>query len=207
MKPVHVHEDAELHRELLSLACRSLDRRGRPDRASGSVSVRSGEAVIITTGDLNEESLQQDAVMVDPSQGLPLLGETDWPPPETPAHLALHRRLPGRGAVVHIHEPRSLALAAAVGGAPGAIGALVAVVSPEPRGPAPLAGLPGHPELPELPELPDEAVALLVEGRGVFTWGRDTDEALSRLERIEELGRPLLPEHPARAGAARVTVW
>lgn len=106
MKPVHVHEDAELHRELLSLACRSLDRRGRPDRASGSISVRSGEAVIITTGDLNEESLQQDAVMVAPSQGLPLLGETDWPPPETPAHLALHRRLPGRGAVVHVHEPR-----------------------------------------------------------------------------------------------------
>ncbi|MFJ7411283.1 class II aldolase/adducin family protein [Streptomyces sp. NPDC098077] len=201
MKPVHVHEDAELHRELLSLACRSLDRRGRPDRASGSISVRSGEAVIITTGDLNEESLQQDAVMVDPSQGLPLLGETDWPPPETPAHLALHRRLPGRGAVVHVHEPRSLALAAAVGGAPGAIGALVAVVDPEPRGPSLVAGLPGH------PELPDEAAALLVEGSGVFTWGRDTDEALSRLERIEELGRPLLPEHRARTDAARVTVW
>lgn len=201
MKPVHVHEDAELHRELLSLACRSLDRRGRPDRASGSISVRSGEAVIITTGDLNEESLQQDAVMVDPSQGLPLLGETDWPPPETPAHLALHRRLPGRGAVVHVHEPRSLALAAAVGGAPGAIGALVAVVAPEPHGLSLLAGLPGH------PELPDEAAALLVEGSGVFTWGRDTGQALSRLERIEELGRPLLPEHRAHADAARVTVW
>ncbi|MFJ9109987.1 class II aldolase/adducin family protein [Streptomyces sp. NPDC102283] len=200
MKPVHVHEDAELHRELLSLACRSLDRRGRPDRASGSISVRSGGAVIITTGDLNEESLRQDAVMVDPSQGLPLLGETDWPPPETPAHLALHRRLAGRGAVVHTHEPRSLALAAAVCRAPGPIGALVRVVAPESRDPSHLVDLPGR------LELSDEVLALLVEGSGVLTWGRDTGEALSRLERIEELGRPLLPEHPAHADAARVTV-
>ncbi|MFG3404965.1 class II aldolase/adducin family protein [Streptomyces sp. NPDC048142] len=200
MKPVHVHEDAELHRELLSLACRSLDRRCRPGRASGSISIRSGEAVIITTGDLNEESLQQDAVMVDPSQGLPLLGETGWPPPETPAHLAIHRRL-GRGAVVHTHEPRSLALAAAVGEAPGAIGARVLVVAPDLRGPSHLVGVSG------LPELSDDVTALLVEGSGVYTWGRDPGEALSRLERTEELGRPLLPEHPGHLGAAGVNAW
>ncbi|MEV0883462.1 class II aldolase/adducin family protein [Streptomyces microflavus] len=200
MKPVHVHEDAELHRELLSLACRSLDRRGRPERASGSISVRSGEAVIITTGDLDEESLRQDAVMVDPSQGLPLLGESIWPPPETPAHLAIHRRLRGPGAVVHTYEPRSLALAAAAR-APGAIGTIVLVTAEERHGLCHLSD-----DATECVEAlaEDAPTALLVEGTAVFTWGRDPDEALARLERIEELGRPLLLEHGDRPDVAAV---
>ncbi|MCS0634116.1 class II aldolase/adducin family protein [Streptomyces sp. LP05-1] len=206
MKPVRIREDAELQRQLLSRVCRSPAWRGRPGRAPGSISVRSDEAVIITTGETGDpygDPAGQDTVMVDPSDGLPLLGEVEWPPAETPAHLAIHRRLPGCGAVVHTREPHSAALAALAGGARAAAGAVVLVAAGDRYGTC---------------HLPDDAVArlgapapggpaaLLVEGTGVFTWGRDLDEALGELERIEELGRPLLPESAGgsgEAGAAR----
>ncbi|RBL79683.1 hypothetical protein DDE05_56300 [Streptomyces cavourensis] len=90
MKPVRVHEEVERHRELVLLACRSLDRSEPPGRASGCVSIRSGEAVVISTGEEDGESPRTDrnAVLIDPEEGLPLLGELAWPPPRDPRHIS-----------------------------------------------------------------------------------------------------------------------
>ncbi|QNP65408.1 class II aldolase/adducin family protein [Streptomyces genisteinicus] len=221
MKPVRVHEHVGVHRRLVLLACRSLDRAGEPDGAAGCVSVRSGGAVVLSTGDTDAEESAGgvDTVLVDPDQGLPLLGELARPPAAAWAHLALHRWIPGGEAVVHTRDPAVLAGAEALGAAPAA-DARVLVVSPgrsasgRPGAPGPsdltgltdLDGPTGLTRLTGLTGLTEATTAVLLVGTGVFTWGREPDEALARLERIRELGRAL-PPVPAvgRTGPRRHT--
>ncbi|MEE4490488.1 class II aldolase/adducin family protein [Streptomyces sp. BE230] len=204
MKPVRVHEEVERHRELVLLACRSLDRSDPPRQASGCVSMRSGEAVVISTGEADGPSPRTDrnAVLIDPEEGLPLLGELSWPPPETPAHLAIHRQLPGGGVVIHTREPTTVALAEAVGAAPST-GAAVLTVAPGRRStsePEDMA------DLEKLIDLSGPVAAVLLAGSAVFTWGRSPEEALSGLERIRELGRALRSA-PAGLKEAEGKTW
>jgi ribulose-5-phosphate 4-epimerase/fuculose-1-phosphate aldolase len=220
VKPVYIREDAELQREHLSAACQSLYQRGWMPGTLGSISMRSGEAVIITADDLNKGMMtRQDTVMVDPFRGLPLLGETEWPPAETPVHLAVYQRLPDCGAVVHAHTPCSTALATSAGSA-GQIGQ-VRFREPEM---AKSLGV-SDPRLVVLPVVAnghdvsriandvmtcldestaDAPPALLIEGNGILTWGRDTEEARSRLASAEELSRLLLLKGADEPGAAKV---
>ncbi|MGW6580234.1 class II aldolase/adducin family protein [Streptomyces globisporus] len=205
VKPVRVHEDVELHRARVLLACRSLDRSGPPGEASGCVSIRSGEAVVISTGGMDGESpgADPDAVLIDPEEGLPLLGESAWPPPGTPVHLAIHRRVPGGGAVIHTCEPTTVSLAELVAAAPST-GATVLRVAPDRR------VMPGRDEvagLEMLMGLSGHEAAVLFDGRGVFTWGRSPDEALSKLERIRTLGRTLAPTAPVGPEETEGKTW
>ncbi|MEE1762771.1 MULTISPECIES: class II aldolase/adducin family protein [unclassified Streptomyces] len=185
MKPLYIREDAESQRRHLSAVGRCLGRRGRLPGTFGSVSVRSGEAVLITAGGLDKRVMTpQDVVMVDPFDGLPLTGEFEWPPEETALHLALYRRLPDCGAVIHAQAPG------------------------RPDGSRPDAGLPVLPvatdplDVSRLVEDVTAALApsasaagtppaLLFRGNGLVTWGRDTDEALGRLESADPLSHPL----------------
>ncbi|MEU4888445.1 MULTISPECIES: class II aldolase/adducin family protein [Streptomyces] len=216
MKAVYFREDAELQREHLSAVCRSLYRRGWMPGTSGSISVRSGEAVLITACDLRKGMMDgRDTVLVDHLTGLPLLGEVEWPPPETPVHLAIYGRLPDCGAVVHAQAPSCSALGDLAGGAGE-------VVLPEPEEvQSHAAPVPGPAVLPVLENRTDASRAagevtavlgdwtadpphaLLVERGGVFAWGRDTGEALARLERVEELGHLLLLSGVGGLGAAK----
>ncbi|MEU2997722.1 class II aldolase/adducin family protein [Streptomyces sp. NPDC006995] len=189
MKPVRVHEEVERHRELVLLACRLLDRSDPQGRASGCASLRSDEAVVISADGDEGPGTDRTAVLIDPEEGLPLLGEIAWPPPETPVHLAIHRQLPGGGAVIHTREPATVALAEAVGAA-RSVDAAVLTIAPGERsasGSDAVAGL----EKLIVPSAP--VAAVLFGGSAVFTWGRSADEALSGLERIREIGRALPP--------------
>ncbi|MBV7700998.1 class II aldolase/adducin family protein [Streptomyces sp. TRM70350] len=203
MKPVYIRDDAESQRQHLSAVGQSLCRRGWLPGTSGSVSVRSGEAVLITVGDLDKRVMtHQDTVMVDPFEGLPLIGEIEWPPDETAIHLALYRRLPDCGAVIYAPALCAKALAPLTDGS-GHFGQ--AVLKEQEM--AQTLGL-SDACLPALPVVADrldasliaeELVAaldasaagtppvLLIQQNGLVTWGRDADEALSRLERIEQL--------------------
>ncbi|WP_405755416.1 class II aldolase/adducin family protein [Streptomyces sp. NBC_01411] len=221
MKPVCISEDAELQREHLSAACQSLYRRGWMPGTFGSVSVRSGEAVMITAGDLSKRVMtDQDTVMVDPFKGLPLLGESEWPPAETPVHLALYRRLPGCGAVIHAHAPWSTALATRTAGA-DRTGQVVfeememakSLDVPDPR----LVVLPivaNHLDASLIADdvtalLDDPAAdtppALLIDRDGMFSFGRDIDEARNRLECVEELSHLSLLTGADEPGTAKVS--
>ncbi|MEU8689721.1 class II aldolase/adducin family protein [Streptomyces sp. NPDC048665] len=220
MKPVYIRDDAELQRAHLSLVGRSLHRSGWLPGTFGSVSLRSGEAVMITAGGLNKGVMDPaDTVLVDPFEGLPLSGETEWPPAETPIHLAVHRRLPDCAAVVHAHAPYSTALATLAAG-DGHIGRVVfrdlemakGLGSPDPR----LVALPVVANRPDVSRVADDVTlaldasaadvppALLVERSGILAWGRDTDEARDRLECIEELSHFLLLTGTGTAGAVTV---
>lgn len=88
--------------------CREAYRRGLTLGSGGNVSARTPEGVLITPhgcwlGRVRPEEL----LLLDP-EGRPLQG-TGEPSVETPLHLCLYRRLPSRGAVVHLHPPLSLA--------------------------------------------------------------------------------------------------
>ncbi|MFD9500174.1 class II aldolase/adducin family protein [Streptomyces sp. NPDC060035] len=210
MKPVYIREDAELQREHLSAACQSLYQRGWMPGTSGSISMRSGEAAVITAGDLSKWMMtRQDTVMVDPFRGLPLLGEVEWPPAETPVHLAIYQRLPDCGAVIHADTPCSAAISALAGSAGRGgevdfqeLGMATGLAVSDPR----LTVLPAIEDWHDAPGIANDVItclgldeptadaplALLIERHGIFTWGRDADEACSRLECAEELSRLLL---------------
>ncbi|MFE9399900.1 class II aldolase/adducin family protein [Streptomyces flavidovirens] len=207
MKPLYIREDAELQREHLSAVGQSLYQRGLMPGTFGSISIRSGEAVMITASDLKKGAMsRQDTVMVDPFRGLPLLGEVEWPPAETPVHLAIYQRLPDCGAVVHAHAPCYTALSTLTGSAGriGQAGRQELEMSKsfgvsDPR----LVVLPVVEDWQDVSRIAndvttyldestaDTPLALLIERTGIFTWGRDTDEARSRLECAEELSRLL----------------
>ncbi|WP_051831747.1 class II aldolase/adducin family protein [Streptomyces violens] len=222
MKPVYIDEDAERQRALLSAACRALHERGWMPGTSGNVSVRSGEAVVITAGDQRRGTItHHNTVMVDPLEGLPLLGETEWPPAETPVHLAIYRQLPDCGAVVQAHAPYSTALATLIGSA-GSVGQAVfqelelakGLGVPDPS----LVGVPVFENWPDASRIAadvtaylDESAAaappvLLIGRHGATTWGRDIDEARNRLECIEELSHLTLLTGAFGPGTAKECV-
>ncbi|MFE2425071.1 class II aldolase/adducin family protein [Streptomyces hokutonensis] len=203
MKPICISEDAEMQRSRLSAAGRSLSRRGWMPGTFGSLSLRSGEAVMITAEGQSRRTLsRRDTVMVDPFDGLPLSGETEWPPAEILLHLAIYRQVHDCRAVVHAHPPHATALATLTGRA-GFLGRAVfpelelakALGASDPH----LLAIPVFANLPEVSRIADELTAhlkeaatdappaLLIDRHGVVTWGRDLDEARNRLECLEEL--------------------
>ncbi|MFE4015961.1 methylthioribulose 1-phosphate dehydratase [Streptomyces sp. NPDC059101] len=222
MKPVVIGEDVELQRAHLAAACRGLYRRGWMPGTSGNISVRSGDAVVITAGGLSKGTMSHhDVVVVEPEQGLPLLGESEWPPTETAIHLAVYRQLPSCGAVVHAHAPHSMALAT-LAGAAGSTGQVTftdwelakGLGVADPR----LVTVPVFANRPEAPGIAEDVSAyldesgadappaLFIERHGVTTWGRDLEEARKRLECIEELSRLTLLVGTYGAGATKEAV-
>ncbi|ROP46424.1 class II aldolase/adducin family protein [Streptomyces sp. PanSC9] len=224
MKPLYLREDTERQRERLAATVRRLHRSGWMPGTSGSLSLRSGDAVLITAQDLDKSRADaRDTVLVDPSEGLPLLGETEWPCAEAPVHLALHGYLPDCETVVHVRAAGGTAPDALDAGAGDAGAGDAGLPAAEPHlrsGPAGFTPT----VLPDPPERLDpgrtaDAVravlggtaagappALLVAGLGVFTWGRDLGEALAALDRVEEASRPPLGSGagvPDPAGWAR----
>ncbi|MGW4023272.1 class II aldolase/adducin family protein [Streptomyces sp. NPDC005009] len=221
MKPVYIRDDVEPQRQHLSAIGRSVCRHGWLPGMSGSISIRSGEAILITAGDLDKRVMtHQDTVMVDPFDGLPLLGETEWPPDETAIHLALYRRLPGCGAVICAQAPCAEALATVADGSGQALlrepEAAQAVDLSDDCPPVP----PVVADRLDASRVAEDVVAaldastvgtssvLLVRQNGLVAWGRDADEALGELERIDRLSH--LPQVGAVAdepAAVRVNTW
>jgi L-fuculose-phosphate aldolase len=106
-------------------------------------------------------------------------------------HLALYARRPDVAAVVHAHPPTATGFAVAGED-------FMAPVLPElvyQVGPVPLVpyGQPGTDELPDrLAPFADAHEAFLLANHGVTTMGRSLDEALHRMESLEQGARIIL---------------
>ncbi len=219
MKPLRIDAEAELQRGHIAASCREIYRRGWMEGTSGNVSLRSGQAVLISaTGRGKGRMSRRDTVLVDPVEGLPVAGETEWPSAETAIHLAVYRRRPDCGAVVHAHPPYATAVAA-LADVGEAIGQVVFEDLELSKG----LGVqdPSRVELPVFRNWPDvtriaadvdtylakhephDATALLISRHGVTTWGRDLEQAGNRLECVESLCRLLLLMDSARRPADR----
>lgn len=108
--------EAEL-REALFQSYRYLDRHRLTELASGNVSCRLGDGFLISpTGATAETIRPGEFVRVRADGGTDGPGR---PSSELPMHLAVYRRVPEAGAVVHTHADHCVALASCGMGIPG----------------------------------------------------------------------------------------
>ncbi|MFK0293337.1 class II aldolase/adducin family protein [Streptomyces sp. NPDC090442] len=212
MEPVIIGAGSELLRENLAAAGRDLHRRGWLADTSGHLSVRSGEAVLLTVDGVDRGALtRDDIVLVEPGEGLPLLGEVEWPPADACLHLVLYRGLPECGAIIQAAPPHTteLSTAAHTTGVIDqvAFGGTELKTTADELGtgdgsdsatPVTLPIVATWPDVPRTTEViadhlarhaEDAPPALLIAGYGVLVWGRDLETARARLTHIEELSR------------------
>jgi L-fuculose-phosphate aldolase len=171
--------------------CHRLYARGLIAGTEGNVSARlSGDVILATTaghckGDIDEThivALRPDGQPLDPNR---------TPSTEIRMHLALYEQRPDVAAVVHAHPPTATGFA--VAGLD-----FMAPVLPEllvMTGPVPLVpyGQPGTADLPlQLGRFARHHDAFLLANHGVTTMGRSLDEALHRMESLEQGARIIL---------------
>lgn len=171
--------------------CHRLYERGLIAGAEGNVSARLNDDVILATtagtckGDIDEThivGLSPDGAVLDPNR---------TPSTEIRMHLAIYARRPDVMAVVHAHPPTATGFAVAGE-------SLEAPVLPELMfliGPVPLVpyGQPGTDELPKslAPYVRDHD-AFLLANHGATTVGRSLNEALFRMESLEQGAKIIL---------------
>ena len=104
--------DAEIRKDMVA-ACKRLEAEGLNRGASGNVSVRHGERMLITP-----TAVGYDVIAPEMMADMPLGGAGDWEGPNAPSsewrfHLDILRARPDINAVVHAHAPWSTVLAVA----------------------------------------------------------------------------------------------
>lgn len=192
--------------EDLARASRRLYALGWMRGTSGNVSVRDGEAILVTASGIDKSAVDaDDAVFIDDAGG-PLAGQAHRPSAEAPVHAAVITRL-GAGAVVHVHSLAAVEAAARwPEGVPlrdveqlkgigrGAHGD--AVVVPVIANSQDMADLSGRLLARHDPAVP----GVIVAEHGLYAWGGSLGEAIDRTEsfdwlfehalRLDRLGRP-----------------
>jgi len=174
--------ELDLRRELVR-AGRELYRQGMLAGAGGNLSARLPDGgVLITPSGLAKGRLRPADLLV-----LDLDGRgAGKPSSETPLHLAIYRRFPWVGAVVHAHPVNATALAVMHRSIPVetlpeglvALGAIPCVPYVPPAGPAL-----GEAVAPAL----DEGDGALLLNHGAVTIGRTVAEAQAKMEVLEAL--------------------
>lgn len=176
----------ELSRKELGRVGRDLYRQGMMAGSAGNLSVRLGEdRVLITRSGAPKGRLRAEDLLVIDMEAR-LLSGTGQPSTETGLHLAIYRRHPWVGAVVHAHPPKSTALAAAH---------LPIPLETLPEGLFALGALPAVPYRPSKDPAYGESVALALDGadgalllnHGAVTVGRDLAKAAAKMEILEAL--------------------
>ena len=185
--------------EQIARAGSELAARGWTPATSGNFSMRIDEDTIaVTVSGRDKGSLSPKDVMAIGLDGHPV-GTTDRPSAETDLHLQLYRRLPETGAVLHTHSPNQT-VASRLFAKDGVIAlhgwelqkALTGYTSHESRVDVPV--FPNSQDMGDIGRYVavwlDESrplYAYLIEGHGLYTWGRDMPEARRHLEALEFL--------------------
>lgn len=185
--------------EEIARAGTELAARGWTPATSGNFSMRvDADTIAITISGRDKGALSPDDIMAIDLAGRPL-GSDHRPSAEADLHLQIYRRRAETGAVLHTHSPTQ-AVASRVFAKAGVV---------ELRGwelQKALTGYTSHEECLEVPVFPnsqdmadiEENVAAwlddsrplhayLIEGHGLYTWGRDMPEARRHLEALEFL--------------------
>jgi L-fuculose-phosphate aldolase len=105
--------EEQLRKDIVA-ACRKLERDGLNRGASGNISVRLGEEMLITPTAVAYDVLEPEMIAKMPLSG----GADDWSGPNAPSsewrfHRDILRARPDAGAVVHTHAPWCTVLAVA----------------------------------------------------------------------------------------------
>lgn len=182
----------------LAQCARELAQRGWMPATSSNLSLRLGAGrVAITASGRDKAKLTADDVIVVDDDGRALDGHTR-PSAETGLHLQLYRRFPGVGCVLHTHSIQQT-VAARLCAREG----LVRLSGYELL--KAFTGCETHATTVELPvfandqDIPALAARIadftprgpfwgyLIDGHGLYAWGRDLPEACRHLEAFEAL--------------------
>ena len=182
-----------------------LPRRGLITYTWGNVSARDRETglVVIKPSGLDYDKMHAEDMVVVDLENKTVEGNLR-PSSDVLTHLALYKRYPAIGGIVHTHSPRATAWAQAGRGIPF-YGTTQADYF---RGPIPCARSLTEQEIKEAYELntglviietldglgldPIEMPAMLCKNHGVFTWGRDAADAVHNAVVLEEVARMAL---------------
>ena len=192
---------ARLHAcgEQIAHAGSELAARGWTPATSGNFSMRIDEDTIaVTVSGRDKGALSPQDVMAVGLDGQPV-GTSSRPSAETSLHLQIYRCLPETGAVLHTHS-RNQTVASRLFAKEGAMTlhgwelqkALTGYTSHESRVDVPVFSNSQHMADIErgVAEWLDDSrplYAYLIEGHGLYTWGRDMPEARRHLEALEFL--------------------
>ena len=182
-----------------------LPRRGLITYTWGNVSARDRETglVVIKPSGLDYDKMHAEDMVVVDLENKTVEGNLR-PSSDVLTHLALYKRYPAIGGIVHTHSPRATAWAQAGRGIPF-YGTTQADYF---RGPIPCARSLTEREIQEAYELntglviietldglgldPIEMPAMLCKNHGVFTWGRDAADAVHNAVVLEEVAKMAL---------------
>ncbi|MDQ0990158.1 class II aldolase/adducin family protein [Streptomyces sp. V3I7] len=177
-------EEARAWEDLVVAARRTVSD-GLVVGASGNVSVRVGDTVLVTPSGVHYDRLTPDDVTGVDLDGRQVLGRL-VPTSELPMHLAVYRATDA-GAIVHTHAVHATAVSTLVPELPsihymtGALGGPVRV--------APYATY-GTEELAEnMLRALDDRYGCLLENHGTLTYGATLDQAYDRTAQLEWMCR------------------
>lgn len=200
MRPGYFTRDTAPKTAIVACGVR-LYERGFAAANDGNLSVRVSDREIWTTPTGVSKGYMSEEILVRVSLDGEILEGNRAPSSELPLHLGIYRENPDIRAVVHAHPPAATAFAAA--GLPLDKPVLQEAVVQ--LGTVPLApfALPGSAEV-ALGVIPfcRSNKGVLLEYHGACTWGGDLEEALYRMECVEQYATVLL--HLQTLGSSRV---
>ena len=198
----HSTQDDTLLRQVaaaLAAAGRELAARGWTPATSSNFSARlDHERVAITVSGRDKARLEATDIMVVDADGN-TLDARQQPSAETALHLQIYRRIADAGAVLHTHS-RTQTVASRHYAAAGMVRFEGWELQKAIRGQtthASVLELPVFPNTQHMPELVSRVDAwldagkplhgYLIDGHGIYAWGRDLAEALRHLEALDFL--------------------
>lgn len=161
--------------------------------ASGNLSVRTGDGFLLTPTGVGLGALEPDRLSRLDATGAHVGGEP--PTKEVPLHLALYRRLPSAGAVVHLHSTHAVAVSCRAPVAPCTDQDALPALTPYAvlrlgRVPVLPYAAPGTQELAAaVGGVAPGTRAVLLANHGPATVGRDLAEAVAAAVELEETAR------------------
>lgn len=181
--------------ELIRVA-RDFGARGWTPATSGNYSIRCTDGtLLITRSGVDKRVLGHADLMRLDTGGAPL--DDAVPSAEAPLHVQLYAHDPAIGAVLHVHSPAATMVSRRASGA-GSISLknyelLKALEGTESHAAAvTLPVLPNDQDMRSLAgtvrpwlERPDTPPAYLIEGHGIYAWGRCVADAARHLEALD----------------------
>jgi L-fuculose-phosphate aldolase len=178
--------EAAVRRQVVA-AAREMSARGLSPHKSGNVSVKCGDAMLVTPSGLSYDGMKPSDIVHVGMDGAARAGEREASS-EAPMHLAIYAARPEAGAIVHCHSMAATALSTLRKAIP-AFHYMVAVAGGKDIACARYATF-GTPALARaaVSALKGRKACLLAN-HGQIAFGDTLDEALSIADQVEQLAR------------------
>ena len=182
--------------EEIIYAGKFLHERGWVPATSGNISAKVNEKFIaITSSGKHKGELKPEDILLIDYDGNPVNGGK--PSAETLLHTTIYKLFPNTGAVVHTHSPNATVISLLLEGKVELEDYELLKAFPDVHTHETKIVIPIFPNDQNIPKLAKEvekyfknskeAYGFLIQGHGLYTWGRNMKEALIHTEALEFL--------------------